>query len=375
MTWLHARQFAPIDLDVHAALFRLAWIACGAIKKNGSRDMKTLITLDYELFFGGRPGTVKRCLIDPTDALRAQAKRLGCRMIFFVDAGMLVRMKSEANRHPSVASDFDEVRRQLERLVAEGHDIQLHIHPHWEDSHWSDGGWVMNTRRYRLHQFSDNEIRRIIKEYREVLAEAAGFNDICAYRAGGWALQPFEQIAAPLGDNGIVIDSSVMPGQHLEDEVLRFDFRAAPMKGAWRFSTDPNLACAKGNFLEVPISSTLAPALTKISSAISKRLGPAKHSIFGDGNSINSTSPGRSMSRFLRLFSAEPVAATLDGYKSVLLGGAYNEHVRRESSTFVVIGHPKTLTPFAVEQFSEFLKSCAPQTATFPQIRDSFMTI
>lgn len=335
--------------------------------------MKCLITLDYELFFGGRAGTVNRCLIDPTDALRMQANRLGCHLVFFVDAGMLVRMKNEALRHPSVARDFDQVRKQLEQLVAEGHDIQLHVHPHWEDSHWCDTGWMMNTSRYRLHQFDQKDILRIVKEYRDVLADVTGCEDICAYRAGGLALQPFAQIAASLSGSGIVIDSSVMPGQHVVDEALGFDFRVAPIKGSWRFATDPNLPCANGDFLEIPISSTRAPALTKISSAVSKRLGPVKHAIYGDGSSVNSSSPRRSMSRFLRLFGAEPVAATLDGYKSVLLKGAYREHVQLESSTFVVIGHPKTLTPFSIEQFSQFLEACAPQIATFPQMRQSLM--
>ena len=327
-----------------------------------------MITLDYELFFGEVSGTVRRCLIEPTEALLGLARRRACRMVFFVDAGMLFRMEQQYKTNKDVAGDFDLVRRQLSQIVADGHDIQLHIHPHWEDSRWNGTKWTMDTHRYRLHAFSLEDIKGIVTKYREALVDASGYTEICAYRAGGWALQPFEQLSIALKENGISIDSSVMPGMHLADAELGFDFRNAPHVGAWRFTEDPNVPVPNGEFLEIPISSTIAPLRTKLSSAISKRFGPAHHATFGDGYAVNARSTSHTIGKLRRLLVEEPTAVTLDGYKAVLLERAYREHRTRGLSTFVIIGHPKGLTPFAVERVEYFLRKYNPETVTFPQL-------
>jgi hypothetical protein len=334
--------------------------------------MKSAITLDYELYFGENPGTVRRCLLEPTDALLRLARRTGIRLVFFVDAGFIVRMRQQATTSGDVATQFDAVRRQLEAIVADGHDIQLHIHPHWEDSHWDGKSWSMNTRRYRLHAFSDEDITGIVTAYRKELADASGYGDICAYRAGGWALQPFSRLAPALRANGVTVDSSVMPGQFLDHAEFGYDFRAAPETGAWRFKDDPVLAEPSGPFLEIPISSVVATPVTKLGSAISKRFGPTHHATYGDGHAVGATSITNALGRIGRLFKHLPTPVTLDGYKAILLEKAYRQHAAKNSETFVVIGHPKALTPFALDCLEDFNRRCAPETCSYPRLRATF---
>jgi hypothetical protein len=38
--------------------------------------MRTLLTFDYEVYFGRRTGTVERCLLESTEAQRDGAQRL-----------------------------------------------------------------------------------------------------------------------------------------------------------------------------------------------------------------------------------------------------------------------------------------------------------
>ncbi|MBL8376632.1 MAG: hypothetical protein JNM79_02050 [Burkholderiales bacterium] len=326
--------------------------------------MRTLITLDYELYFGPQSGTIERCLVEPTEALARVAARTGARFVFFVDAGFLYRLEQQAPTSAEVGRQFDRVRQQLHELVSAGHDVQLHIHPHWEDSHWDGQRWAMDTRRYRLHQFSAADIAAILRNYRVALADAAQYDRICAYRAGGWAMQPFEPLATVLAENGVRIDSSVMPGAYLDDPLLGYDFRASPHEASWRFSADPLRPDPAGAFFEVPISSIVAPQSVKISSAVSKRLGPSSHAPYGDGDTVHVSGLGK----LRRLLDRSPSSVTIDGYKAVLLERAYREHARRKDSTFVVIGHPKAVTPFALDCLEDFLRKTKASTAVFPDM-------
>ena len=331
--------------------------------------MKTAITLDYELYFGAVAGTVKRCLIEPTNALLRVADRNECKLVFFVDAGFIFRLEQQCRTSSEISVQFDDIRRQLTHIVAAGHDIQLHIHPHWEDTHWDGTRWVMDTRRYRIHQFSPSEISEIVARYRNSLVAASGYDAICAYRAGGWAVQPFSSIANALRENSISIDSSVVPGTHQMDPRFAFDFRSAPGKGAWRFADDPLLENTDGEFLEIPISCVTAPRSAKLTSAISKRFGPKLHKPYGDGYAADADSARNVVRRFRGLFDLKLGPVTIDGYKALLLESAYRDHVVRESQTFVVIGHPKAITPFALDCLESFLKREAPRTYTFPEIK------
>lgn len=332
-------------------------------------DLKTLITFDYELYFGENSGTVQRCLIDPTDAILKTAKRTGFKLIFFVDAGFIFRLQQQRHTNAEVDRQYGAVSRQLAHIVRDGHDIQLHVHPHWEDSHWDSGSWRMDTRRYRIHSFTKPDAHDIVTKYKYALSEASDYTKIVAYRAGGFAMQPFEHIAGALRDNDILIDSSVMPGSFHSSADHGYDFRGAPQKGAWRFSDDPMIEVPSGDFLEIPISSVVATPLTKLSSAVSKRFGPELHAIYGDGYAVGATSLRNSLGRFRRLFERGPTPVTLDGFKSVLIEKAYRAHVAAKAETFVVIGHPKAITPYALARLVAFFQACKPASVTYPMLQ------
>ena len=57
--------------------------------------MRTVLTFDYEIFFGTPAGTAQRCVIEPTLALSRVAMKHGAKLVFFVDAGWILRMRIE----------------------------------------------------------------------------------------------------------------------------------------------------------------------------------------------------------------------------------------------------------------------------------------
>ena len=79
--------------------------------------MRTLLTFDYEVFFGPRTGSVERCLLEPTDALVRLADRHGAPMTFFVDAGYLLALRREMRSRTPLRLAHDAVCRQLAGLA------------------------------------------------------------------------------------------------------------------------------------------------------------------------------------------------------------------------------------------------------------------
>src|SRR5690606_30550030 len=112
---------------------------------------------------------------------------------------------------------------QIKTLVDEGHDCQLHIHPHWEDCVHDGQQWNMVTDRYKLDDFSDQEIENIFREYHQILKDLTG-KHVTSYRAGGWCLQPFDRVKPSFEHAGITLDSTVFPGGKFTAGNYFYDF-------------------------------------------------------------------------------------------------------------------------------------------------------
>lgn len=313
--------------------------------------MKTLLTFDYEVYFGRRTGTVERCLLEPTEALLDIAERRRAPLAFFVDAGYLLALRREMRHAPALARDHAAVCRQLKRIVRRGHELQLHIHPHWEDARWEEGAWRLDLARYALHAFAPGEIGEIVSRYLAALRDLGGPSAGRAYRAGGWVIQPFDRLRDALRCAGVAIDSTVYPGGHRGGTVQPYDFRAAPARSRWRFESDPLVEDANGAFLEVPIASRRLTPDFFWRLAAARKVGGARHRPFGDGEAI--AMDGGDL--VARLTAPSTSVVSIDGYKASFLDSAAADYRRRGLEDFVVIGHPKAFTPFSLDRLDQFL--------------------
>lgn len=221
---------------------------------------KVILSYDYEFFFGDRSGTVRKSLIEPTNLLLDTMDPVGFKGNFFIDWQMLKYLKEE-NTERTLA-DYNLIKEQIKDIIRRRHRIELHIHPHWVDAKYNgDGTWnYSDFRHYSLNSFSEHEIIAMFKEGSELLTSIAREVEpnyhLCAFRAGGWAVQPFTAIKNGLQEVGITIDSSVMPGIKLECDNSNCDFLNAPVKksGYYHFEDDVTVEVADGSFIEVPIS-------------------------------------------------------------------------------------------------------------------------
>jgi hypothetical protein len=309
------------------------------------------LSLDYELFFAEFSGTVEKSIIEPTNALLEICDKFMIKLNFFVDSGYLVALKRYKDKFESLEKDYNLITSQIRSLSDNGHDIQLHIHPHWEDTIYDGERWVMNTKRYRIHKFNDNEIANIVKSYKEVLTDVVG-NKIFAYRAGGWCIQPFEKIKKHLKDNAIWLDSTLYKDGYKDNSTHFFDFRRMPDKTLWKFEDDPMSEDKSGYFTEVPISSMKISPLFYIRYAIAKKLHPSLHKIMGDGKGV-----GREKSDNIRMLTRfTPAVASLDGYRMNYLQKMLDSYAKDDKKRhFVVMGHPKATNLYSLKMLHKFL--------------------
>lgn len=223
-----------------------------------SNMKKIILSFDYELFFGVRSGTVEQSLIIPTKKLLDAMERENFHGSFFVDYLMLKYLKQENTERTN--DDAHKIECQLREILHRGHRIELHLHPHWIDAKYNgDGTWNYdNFSHYSLNSLDNATIMQMFEEgtsYLNKLAQEIIPNyKVCAFRAGGWAVQPFDILKEAFSKTGICIDSSTAFGIYNTLPDSYYDFRSMPCKSYYRFEDDVCKEKSNGQFVEVPIT-------------------------------------------------------------------------------------------------------------------------
>ena len=226
----------------------------------------------------------------------------------------------------------------------------MHIHPHWEDSHYDGDQWAIDVKRYKLADFEKSDINRIVKQYKEAL-ESITNKPVKSYRAGGWCLQPFSKVHQAFVENGLQLDSTVFGGGHFESEHYFYDFRNIPNKSRWQFEDDLCIEQEGGRFLEIPIGNQKIGPLFFWQLFLWGRLDPKNHKPIGDGYPI--PTPGW---RKKVLTSTSNNCVSLDGYFAKRLSKAARLQQRAGKEDLVVIGHPKACTWYSLKKLQQFIE-------------------
>jgi hypothetical protein len=311
--------------------------------------MNIFITLDYEIYFGDNPGTMQKCIIQPTNELIRIANKYDVRFCFFVDSGYILKLKEYKKKYPHLENEYVAITEQIKYLSTTGHDIQLHIHPHWEDSYYNGEQWVMNVNRYKLADFTESEISDIVYRYKNVLTELSG-KTVFAFRAGGWCLQPFDKLNAIFRKNNISMDSSVFRNGFYSSAQYTYDFRNSPDKDIYRFNDDPVREDPQGYFTEIPISAIRNSPLFFWMLFFLGRKNPYLHKPLGDGRAM--AAPGQ-RKKLLTRFTTNTVS--IDGYNARLLTKALHFLKKKQFQHMVVIGHPKALSRYSIQRLETFI--------------------
>lgn len=321
--------------------------------------MYLCITFDYELFFGENRGTYDEVLFQPTYGLIDALKNRKIAATFFADVCSI-----PVSQQFGQLSYIDGFTRQLQYMDQSGQDVQLHIHPHWLTSHWDGEKWAFSNEGYRLHWFE--------KEGRisQIIADGVGFlNDTLkpihpeyqciAYRAGGFSLQPHHEIVKALYDNGIRVDSSVVPQMVIHSDAQIYDYQHKLETMNWHMSDQAEWwqDSKEGKYLvEVPVATVdkspvdfllkrvFTPEKIKLS------LGPKR----GTYIPIH-TEPKPRLKAYLEYISDYNLIS-MDAYAAEFL---YDQVKRFKKKTncqaAALIGHPKLVTQAYIDNLNRFI--------------------
>jgi hypothetical protein len=234
-----------------------------------------ILTFDYELFLGEKTGTVKECMIEPTAKLVSFLKKNNSKMTVFWDILHYYRLLHYEKNFPELKDDRLLIEKQILDLAKSGHDIQLHLHPHWLDAQYENGRWIFQYDRFRLNKLTNedkkDDINTIIgcisisKNLMENLIRSVNPDyKITAFRAGGYLIEPFSEISDALIANEIKIDSSVCSGLYYKYGIYSYDFRYYPLNQKYNFATTPKIIVDDGNFIEIPITTINLPLFRNI---------------------------------------------------------------------------------------------------------------
>ena len=318
-----------------------------------------LLTLDYELY-GNGSGDVFKHIIEPTDRLLAIARDHGVKYTFFFEVVECWCLKREWERGNTMGYDRNPVEAmeaQMRQAVAEGHDVQLHIHPQWCGACWQDNKWVVDNSQWRLADYEGDmtELLRRGKQTLETMLRPTKADYHCiALRAGGYNAYPSERIAKAMREVGLTVDSSVVPGAVETGALSRYDYSASPLdRGSWWVSTKLELpADEKTDLVELPIVSKPITRFTKYLSwsrikSIWQNRGSAMETYAAKTDNVGQGGKNGLWRKLQYLFETEYQTWDICLFSTAM-------HRRFLQSTThdlcVLVGHPKSLTSTAALQ-------------------------
>jgi hypothetical protein len=341
-------------------------------------------TADHELFFGKNFASEEEILIKPTYRLLETLEEYNVPLSIMTDVCSVLRYKEldiESN-YPFLMEE------QLRYALKRGHDIQLHLHPHWLTSEYLNGSWRFDHSKYRLHSLESkpdtgNNVRQIIakgKQYLQNLLTPIDLNYKCvAFRAGGWCLQPEKEIIKALVAEGIRIDTTVYYNGFTDHAAKYYDFRRVPQKPCWWVDPEKGLeyeaAKSDDNIFEVAIGSygsfpmnawkkiVFKPSRMKIKDRTYRAKGISIDDIGQKSRAKKIISKGLS-------FIHQPIMFSFDSACLAVMLEIMSYYLKtfdceNQELYLSIIGHPKILNESSLREIRKF---CAKVTQEYSNI-------
>lgn len=131
------------------------------------------------------------------------------------------------NEYPELKTLADEWDAVVRETFNQGHDIQLHIHPQWQNATYESGRWHL-TADWSILNYSPEEAYQMMragKEYLENLLRPIDPAYACvSFRSGSWCIAPSPHMLNLLVKLGIVFDMSIVGGVCYETKNINLDY-------------------------------------------------------------------------------------------------------------------------------------------------------
>ena len=324
-----------------------------------------ILTFDYELFLL-KSGTPEACIFNPTERILAILGSGNIKATFFIDILYYIRLKENHNLHGATITKYEN---QIKLLLDKGHNLELHIHPHWLDAKFDSYEWVFEDfSRYCFTNFTEEEINSLFKKcYTELNMLCKKFQPeykITAYRMGGLCILPFPHLESLFSSYEIKIDSSVAPRLKATEKYQSFDYSDIENINYYKFNKNPILAEADGKFTELPISTYKRELYDKfLEKTFALKYNKQLHKVSGDGSGTGTYSKSK-------IFSSAKLKTY---FMPFTLDGCMPETIIRKikqskNSIITFISHPKLFSALSEKTLKLLIKErytfkCIPQIA------------
>lgn len=199
--------------------------------------LELILTWDYELF-GDGSGDVFSHMVDPTRRLLELCNRSGIKITVFFEVMEYLKIKEQWEKGETMGyreNPGAAIEDQIRRILSDGHDVQLHLHPQWVNAEYRNG-WQVDMDSWHpagLAEVSgnpaDNTAGSVLERGKTTLENLLRPVDrgyrCRGLRMGGFNIQPSAPILRAMRQCGLVLDSSVFPGGFSDTPLARHDFR------------------------------------------------------------------------------------------------------------------------------------------------------
>lgn len=328
-------------------------------------EKRILITFDYELFLGKESGSVKNCLITPTNEIVKVLNNYKLKSIFFVDTLYLYQLKLKSIHFKQAEKDYILIKNQLRQLISYGHHLFHHIHPHWLDAVYIENTnqWdLSDKKKFALSNLEKVEVEEVFRISRKILDEIyEGFQPpvFWGIRAGGLYAQPLNHYLNCLIEHNIRIDSSVLKKAHSESISCKFDYTNSPISDIYKCNDDILLEDPNGCLIEISMESFNIKGINRVFNSLFFRFNNKKKDWQKWGDGMPSGNVVRSKEKKEESFISKISEGSYETYSVELLNNfkSYLYFKELNNKEFInLISHPKLVSPANLKAFDLFIR-------------------
>ena len=130
------------------------------MKSINLKMFKLLLTVDYEIW-GNGTGSFVDLVYQPTSKMLDICDLYDAKLTIFAEMGHYWAMKRYSNLFKNEISLFET---QLKNAISRGHDVQLHLHPQWNEASYENNKWRLDYNKWACSELSYNEIYKLLKK-------------------------------------------------------------------------------------------------------------------------------------------------------------------------------------------------------------------
>lgn len=319
--------------------------------------MNLILTFDYELF-GDGSGDVFAHMIDPTYRILELCKKHNIKTTIFFEALEYIKLKEEWDKGNDMgykSNPIQAIDQQILKAYRDGHDVQLHIHPQWYNSAYSNNTWNLDLSNWRLGDFNEKNcslqdlIEKCKLELENIIKPSFPNYQCIGLRAGGYNIMPSENVYNSMINLGFKFDSSIYPGGYEEGALSKYDYRNVDINKDFWWASNKDLRIednARGEIIEIPV---FALPISRWKRFFTRE--KIKSIILRHNNAISSNSKEKMNSistkgKFKYFIQKESftwdVCVFSKSLHKMFFSYIENKLIDKRKS-FVLIGHPKSL--------------------------------